>query len=66
MKVDKIFLSYVGANLLFMAGGLIMLVESLLFSQSVNSSPTSDSAPFILLLRMVPEKGRKHHHYLHP
>jgi hypothetical protein len=57
MKVDKILLSYAGANFLFMAGGIILLVGSLLFSQAVNSTPTLDSAPSILLLKMVPEKG---------
>jgi hypothetical protein len=57
MKVDKILLSYAGANFLFMVGGIILLVGSLLFSQAVNSTPTLDSAPSILLLKMVPEKG---------
>ncbi|KUL91731.1 hypothetical protein ZTR_01233 [Talaromyces verruculosus] len=56
MKVNKILLSYAGANFLFMAGGIILLVGSLVFSQTVNSTPTLDSAPSILLLKMVPEK----------
>ncbi|RAO64945.1 uncharacterized protein BHQ10_000957 [Talaromyces amestolkiae] len=56
MRVDKILLSYAGANFLFMAGGIILLVGSLLFSQAVNSTPTMNSAPSILLLKMVPEK----------
>lgn len=54
--MNKILLSYAGANFLFMLGGIILLVGSLLFSQSVNSTPTFDSAPSILLLKMVPER----------
>lgn len=57
MKVDKILLSYAGANIGFIAGGIILLVGSLLFHKTVDSTPTSDSAPEILLLGMVPYKG---------
>ncbi|KAE8557300.1 hypothetical protein EYB25_002007 [Talaromyces marneffei] len=56
MQADKILLSYVGANFLFMAGGIMLLVGSLLFTQNMNSTPTLDSAPTILLLKLVPEK----------
>ncbi|EED19371.1 conserved hypothetical protein [Talaromyces stipitatus ATCC 10500] len=56
MKVDTVLLSYAGANFLYMAGGIMLLVGSLLFSQTINSTPTLDSAPAIVLLEMVPEK----------
>ncbi|OKL62799.1 hypothetical protein UA08_01462 [Talaromyces atroroseus] len=54
MKVDKVFLTYIGANFLFAGGGVLLLVGSILFSHMVNSTPTLESAPEILLLQMVP------------
>lgn len=57
MKVDKILLSYAGAELLFLAGGIILLVASLLFDRQVHSTPTLANAPDTILLGMLPFKG---------
>ncbi|KAH8695044.1 hypothetical protein BGW36DRAFT_428936 [Talaromyces proteolyticus] len=57
MKIDKVLLSYGAADFLFLGGGVILLIASLLFDQEVNSTPTSHSAPKIILLRMVPFKA---------
>jgi hypothetical protein len=57
MKVDKILLSYAGAELLFIAGGTILLVASLLFDRQVHSTPTLANAPDTILLGMLPFKG---------
>jgi hypothetical protein len=58
MKVDKILLSYAGAEFLFLAGGIILLVASLLFDRQVHhSTPTLANAPDIILLGMLPFKG---------
>jgi hypothetical protein len=57
MKVDKVFLTYTGANFLFAGGGVLLLVASVLFNRMVNATPTLQSAPEILLLRMVPFEG---------
>jgi hypothetical protein len=57
MKLDKILLTYAGAELLFLAGGVILLVASLLFDQKVHSTQTLANAPDTILLRMVPFQG---------
>lgn len=57
MKVDKILLSYAGAELLFLAGGIILLVASLLFDRQVHSTQTLANAPDTILLGMLPFKG---------
>jgi hypothetical protein len=62
--MNKVILAYAGANVLFLMGGVLLLVAALLFQARINSPPTLDNAADILLLNMVPFKGRLFPHSL--
>lgn len=57
MRIDKVLLVYAGADLLFVLGGVLLIVASLVFGGKIDASPNLESAPDILLLKMVPFKG---------
>lgn len=56
MRADRILLAYTGANFLFAGGGVLLLVGSILFSRIVNTTPTVENVPQVLMLQMVPNK----------
>ncbi|KKA18222.1 hypothetical protein T310_7832 [Rasamsonia emersonii CBS 393.64] len=56
-KIDKVLLTYAGADLLFVLGGVLLLVASLVLERRTQSAPTLETAPDILLFKMVPFKA---------
>lgn len=56
--MNSALLAYAGANLLFVGGGVLLLLAALLFQARINSPPTLDNAADIVLLSMVPFKGK--------
>lgn len=61
MKIDKVLLAYAGADLLFVLCGALLMVASLVFEGELHSTPTLETGPDILLLKMVPFKGLSLH-----
>lgn len=57
MRVDKILLTYAGADLLFVLGGALLLVASLVLQARTRSTPSLDNVADILLLKMIPFGG---------
>jgi hypothetical protein len=55
--MNRVILAYAGANVLFLIGGVLLLVAALLFQARIDSPPTLDNAADILLLNMLPFKG---------
>jgi len=55
--MNSVILAYAGANLLFLLGGVLLLVASLLLQARINSPATVSNAADIVLLSMVPFKG---------
>ena len=56
--MNSVILAYAGANLLFLLGGVLLLVASLLLQARINSPATVSNAADIVLLSMVPFKGK--------
>jgi hypothetical protein len=56
-NVDKILLTYAGADMLFVLGGVVLLVASLVLKGRTQDTLSLDTAPDMLLFRMLPFEG---------
>lgn len=58
VNINKILITYLAADFLFVLGGALLFGTALVFEAKIQTTPSLESAPTILLFKLVPLQGR--------
>lgn len=55
--MNRILLSYMGADFAFLLGGVLLLAGSFIMNSEINGPSTVANAPEVLLMKVFPREG---------